>query len=109
MRGKPKFSISYRMPADLYSQIEDFTKRREYEYLSDSITKLLEFALYMEKRLEESEEWTPEQMEEIKAQLDEGKLVDWVQNIDHKKLQIITDIFNVEREARNKQQRITKY
>ena len=108
-REEIKLSLTIRVPLPLLSQIEEFEQRHNCRDRSAAISRLLEFAFYMEKKVQEAEQWTPEDMDEIKKQFEEGALVDWIQKMDPKRLEIMADIFRVERDARQKQKKLPQY
>lgn len=103
-----KTFIGVNISVSLATKIEEFMKRYKCNKTT-AFTQLLELAFTIETKIGEVESMTPKDLEEIRHQLYEGKLVDWIQNMDPKKLEIMTDIFLVEKEARQKQKKIMQF
>src|SRR5688500_15328160 len=99
MKKEYNTDLHVRIPIPLDQKIESYCNTLGKRTKAEGIKELLKIALFT------VENWTlikkePHKLEELHKQLKEGELVDYIQNMDLRELEIIFDIFKTEHKAR---------
>lgn len=92
----------HKIPAGLYERILEFIEERKYVSRTSAINDLLKIAIIVTKNIEKIKD--PEFVAEVKAQFQEGGLVDYVERLNPRDLEILWSIVRNEHETRKNYQ-----
>lgn len=90
--------IYHRISMKTYRRLVAFMNKRRYDSRNKAANDLIEVGLIVEENVDKLKD--PEIVAEIKAQLREGGLVDYIQHLNPKDLEILCSIVDTEQKAR---------
>jgi hypothetical protein len=91
--------IHIRIPIELDQKIDTYCNALRKKTKTEGVKELLKIGLFT------FENWThikndPNKLEELHKQMQEGNLVDYIQNMKHRDFEIMFEIFKTEHKAR---------
>lgn len=99
----PETNLYHRLPLDLYQKIVDFINKHQYKTRTSAMNDLLNIGLIVTERINEIQD--PEIVSEIRAQLHEGGLVNYVKTLNPHQLEVLWSIVDTEMKDRDQQWR----
>jgi hypothetical protein len=103
---KYKIPISVKLPIYVVEQIEGFRARHQLRDRSSAISQLIETALYVERKMGLAENWTADDVQEIKKQFETGEMVDWVASLSRDQFNAMYNVLKTENDIRSGQRRL---
>lgn len=92
------FPFYHKIPLSLYKQVVDFMNKKGYNTRTSAVNDLIRIGLIVVNNIEKIED--PELVSEIRNQLHEGGLVDYVARLNPSQLEIIWSIVKNEVQSR---------
>jgi hypothetical protein len=98
--GDPDTVLYHRLPVALYEKIAAFINARRYASRTSAMNDLMTIGLTVVNNMDKIQD--PELVSELKAQIQEGDLVHYIQSLNPSQIQVLWSIVDTEIKDRDK-------
>lgn len=97
-----KTTLSLSIPTSYMDRIRDFQQRYRIKQKNWAVMQLLDLGLFVESKLGLVQSIKNEELEELKEQIENGQIIDYVEKMDLSRFRVLVDIMKQEEQARFK-------